>query len=179
MLRCSRAVKRARRTAYRQKAFLSRRRKPEAPLEVQENNDFAVPESWAVAMNLYRVTQAFRERGHFVAETDPLEKHISKLAEEGIELRNFHRDSFESFLFYEKNCVETHQQSALSELARNSADPNRRNNRFVSMGFGTHEKGPASAERVMRKTFECKRCLNRGTKYVSICSTNTSLFQPH
>lgn len=123
MLLCSRAVKRARRTAYRQR-FCFQSSKAESSTGGFGEHGHAVPESWAVAMNLYRVTQAFRERGHFVADTDPLEKRISKLAEEGIELRNFHRDSFESFLFYEKNSVETHQQSALSELARSSADPN-------------------------------------------------------
>ena len=121
MLRCSRAVKRARRTAYRQ-SFASTSSKAGSTGGGSGEYDVAMPESWGLAMNLYRVTQAFRERGHFVADTDPLEKRISKLAEEGIELRNFHRDSFESFLFHEKSGIERHQQSALSELARNSAD---------------------------------------------------------
>ena len=121
MLRCSRAVKRARRTVYRQ-SFSPTLSRAGSTAGGSGEYDFAVPESWGFAVNLYRVTQAFRERGHFVADTNPLEKHISKLADEGIELRNFHRDSFESFLFHEKSGIETHQQSALSEVARNSAD---------------------------------------------------------
>ena len=48
------------------------------------------------------MTQAFRERGHFVALFDPLEKQKFESSQAPIETTNFHRDSFKSFLFHEK-----------------------------------------------------------------------------
>ena len=88
-----------------------------------ENYDLSSPKYWHIPLNLYRITQAFRERGHFVAQFDPLEKQKFESSQAPIETTNFHRDSFNSFLFHEKSSIEVHNQSALKELVIASADP--------------------------------------------------------
>ena len=54
-----------------------------------ENYDLSSPKYWHIPLNLYRITQAFRERGHFVAQFDPLEKQKFESSQAPIETTNF------------------------------------------------------------------------------------------